>query len=47
MLGRFAKAGRDLGISAVAVSQNVSWLKKRLGVRLQARSPSLREPCAC
>jgi DNA-binding transcriptional LysR family regulator len=37
-LGSFAKAGRDLGISAVAVSQNISRLEKRLGVRLLARS---------
>jgi DNA-binding transcriptional LysR family regulator len=37
-LGSFAKAGRDLGISAVAVSQNVSRLEKQLGVRLLARS---------
>lgn len=37
-LGSFAKAGRDLGISPVAVSQNISRLEKRLGVRLLARS---------
>lgn len=37
-LGSFAKAAVELGISAVAVSQNVSRLEKGLGVRLLARS---------
>lgn len=37
-LGSFAEAGRELGISAVAVSQNISRLERRLGVRLLARS---------
>lgn len=37
-LGSFAKAGRALGITSVAVSQNVSRLEKQLGVRLLARS---------
>jgi DNA-binding transcriptional LysR family regulator len=37
-LGSFAKAGRALGISAVAVSQNISRLEQQLGVRLLARS---------
>jgi DNA-binding transcriptional LysR family regulator len=37
-LGSFAKAGVELGVSAVAVSQNVSRLEKALGVRLFARS---------
>ena len=37
-LGSFAKAARELGISAVAVSQNISRLEKGLGVRLLARS---------
>ncbi|MFM2405900.1 MAG: LysR family transcriptional regulator [Pseudomonadota bacterium] len=37
-LGSFAAAARELGISAVAVSQNVSRLEARLGVRLLARS---------
>jgi DNA-binding transcriptional LysR family regulator len=37
-LGSFAKAGVELGISAVAVSQNISRLEAALGVRLLARS---------
>ncbi len=37
-LGSFAKAGLEMGISAVAVSQNISRLEKALGVRLLARS---------
>lgn len=37
-LGSFAQAARELGISAVAVSQNISRLEKALGVRLLARS---------
>lgn len=37
-LGSFAKAGAEMGISAVAVSQNISRLEKALGVRLLARS---------
>ena len=37
-LGSFAQAARELGISAVAVSQNISRLEKGLGVRLLARS---------
>jgi DNA-binding transcriptional LysR family regulator len=37
-LGSFAAAAKDLGISAVAVSQNVSRLETALGVRLLARS---------
>ena len=37
-LGSFAAAARDLDISAVAVSQNISRLEKNLGVRLFARS---------
>jgi DNA-binding transcriptional LysR family regulator len=37
-LGSFAAAARDLGISAVAVSQNISRLEAALGVRLLARS---------
>ena len=37
-LGSFAAAARELGISAVAVSQNVSRLEAKLGVRLLARS---------
>ena len=37
-LGSFAAAARDLGISAVAVSQNISRLEQALGVRLLARS---------
>lgn len=37
-LGSFTAAARELGISAVAVSQNVSRLEERLGVRLLARS---------
>jgi DNA-binding transcriptional LysR family regulator len=37
-LGSFAKAAKDLGISAVAVSQNISRLEAALGVRLLARS---------
>ncbi|CAM8671061.1 LysR Transcriptional regulator [Comamonadaceae bacterium] len=37
-LGSFAKAAKDLGISAVAVSQNISRLEAALGVRLFARS---------
>jgi DNA-binding transcriptional LysR family regulator len=37
-LGSFAKAGRELGISAAAVSQNISRLEASLGVRLLARS---------
>jgi DNA-binding transcriptional LysR family regulator len=37
-LGSFAAAARELGISAVAVSQNISRLEQALGVRLLARS---------
>jgi DNA-binding transcriptional LysR family regulator len=37
-LGSFAAAGRELDISAVAVSQNISRLEQALGVRLFARS---------
>jgi DNA-binding transcriptional LysR family regulator len=37
-LGSFAAAGKDLNISAVAVSQNISRLEQSLGVRLFARS---------
>lgn len=37
-LGSFAKAARELGISPVAVSQNISRLEAGLGVRLFARS---------
>jgi DNA-binding transcriptional LysR family regulator len=37
-LGSFAAAARELGISAVAVSQNISRLEAALGVRLFARS---------
>lgn len=37
-LGSFAAAARELGISAVAVSQNISRLEQGLGVRLLARS---------
>jgi DNA-binding transcriptional LysR family regulator len=37
-LGSFAAAARELGISAVAVSQNISRLEATLGVRLFARS---------
>jgi DNA-binding transcriptional LysR family regulator len=37
-LGSFAAAARELEISAVAVSQNISRLEKNLGVRLFARS---------
>jgi DNA-binding transcriptional LysR family regulator len=37
-LGSFAAAARELDISAVAVSQNISRLEKNLGVRLFARS---------
>jgi DNA-binding transcriptional LysR family regulator len=37
-LGSFAKAAKELGISAVAVSQNISRLEAGLGVRLLARS---------
>ncbi len=37
-LGSFAGAARELGISAVAVSQNISRLESALGVRLFARS---------
>jgi DNA-binding transcriptional LysR family regulator len=37
-LGSFAKAAKELGISAVAVSQNISRLEAALGVRLLARS---------
>ena len=37
-LGSFAAAARDLDISSVAVSQNISRLEKNLGVRLFARS---------
>lgn len=37
-LGSFAAAARELGISPVAVSQNISRLEARLGVRLFARS---------
>ncbi len=37
-LGSFAKASKELGISAVAVSQNISRLEQQLGVRLLART---------
>ena len=37
-LGSFAAAARELGISPVAVSQNISRLEESLGVRLLARS---------
>ena len=37
-LGSFAKAAKELGISPVAVSQNISRLEAGLGVRLFARS---------
>ncbi len=37
-LGSFAAAARELGISPVAVSQNISRLEQSLGVRLLARS---------
>ncbi len=37
-LGSFAAAARELGISSVAVSQNISRLEQSLGVRLLARS---------
>ena len=37
-LGSFAAAARELGVSAVAVSQNISRLESTLGVRLFARS---------
>jgi DNA-binding transcriptional LysR family regulator len=37
-LGSFTAAARELGISAVAVSQNISRLEQKLGVRLLARS---------
>jgi DNA-binding transcriptional LysR family regulator len=37
-LGSFAKAAKELGISPVAVSQNISRLETALGVRLLARS---------
>jgi DNA-binding transcriptional LysR family regulator len=37
-LGSFAAAARELGISPVAVSQNISRLEQSLGVRLFARS---------
>ena len=37
-LGSFAAAARELGISPVAVSQNISRLELSLGVRLLARS---------
>jgi DNA-binding transcriptional LysR family regulator len=37
-LGSFAAAARELGISPVAVSQNISRLETSLGVRLFARS---------
>jgi DNA-binding transcriptional LysR family regulator len=37
-LGSFAAAARELGISAVAVSQNISRLEAALNVRLLARS---------
>ncbi|MGB4116560.1 MAG: LysR family transcriptional regulator [Polaromonas sp.] len=37
-LGSFAAAARELGISAVAVSQNISRLELGLGVRLLART---------
>jgi DNA-binding transcriptional LysR family regulator len=37
-LGSFAKAAKELGISPVAVSQNISRLEAALGVRLFARS---------
>ena len=36
--GSFAAAGRELGISAVAVSKNVGRLERELGVRLLQRS---------
>jgi DNA-binding transcriptional LysR family regulator len=37
-LGSFAAAARELGVSPVAVSQNISRLELNLGVRLFARS---------
>lgn len=37
-LGSFAKAAKELGVSPVAVSQNISRLEAGLGVRLLARS---------
>jgi DNA-binding transcriptional LysR family regulator len=37
-LGSFAAAARELGVSPVAVSQNISRLEQGLGVRLFARS---------
>jgi DNA-binding transcriptional LysR family regulator len=37
-LGSFAAAARELGVSPVAVSQNISRLEQNLGVRLFARS---------
>jgi DNA-binding transcriptional LysR family regulator len=37
-LGSFSGAGKELGISPVAVSKNISRLEKSLGVRLFARS---------
>ena len=37
-LGSFAKAAQELGVSPVAVSQNISRLEAGLGVRLLARS---------
>jgi DNA-binding transcriptional LysR family regulator len=37
-LGSFAAAARELGVSPVAVSQNISRLEQGLGVRLMARS---------
>ena len=37
-LGSFAAAARELAISPVAVSQNISRLELSLGVRLLARS---------
>lgn len=37
-LGSFAKAAKELGVSPVAVSQNISRLEAALGVRLFARS---------
>ncbi len=37
-MGSFAKAAEQLGVSAVAVSKNVSRLEQQLGVRLFARS---------
>jgi DNA-binding transcriptional LysR family regulator len=36
--GSFAKAALELGVSAVAVSENISRLERSLGVRLLARS---------